>query len=919
MAKGRADSTHKSLLGQVIDRAAMLSGIGKSKATESVVWLDDMIAGLLDARFDVREEATGFVLHGERDLAEGTRTLLGRATPCVGRERELRHIEGSFDECLEGNAQVVLVTAPAGVGKSRLGHEFLRTVQEHHENVAIWIARGDSLRAGSALGMLAQAVRGACGIQEGEPLDTRRQKVRARVAERVAPADCQRVTEFLGELMGTSFPDEDSLPLRAARLDALLMTEQMRAAFLDFLAAECAARPVLILLEDLHWGDRPTIQFLDHALRDLHDQPLFVLALSRPEVRELFPDLWTHRRLLELQLKELGRRAIERLVRHVLGDSVAAETVERLVRLSEGNAFYLEELIRFAAEGRAGELPETVVSMVQSRLGTFDDVSRRVLRAASVFGEVSWTGGISVLLGDVDRRAAVETLLLNLVDREVLVRRKDSRFLNETEFAFRHALLREGAYGMLTESDRALGHKLAGEWLEKRGEDDALLLADHFEKGGEKDRAAGYYERAVSRADLAGDSMTAVAYGQRGLACTNNVALRAELLGTICQAYTWRTDLLSEAMPYATELLQIAPWGSTRWIQGKGIVLDNEMMSGRIDEFTNGIPELMKIEAQMDNAPVLVFTLARCAIGLDFLGKVRDSNLVMDRLHFIARTAEEQYGDILLPSHGMPSMRSCYAHENPYLGLRHSLVGSNLAESRYDYRFRDLLRVLLSSLNRWCLGDTVEAERTLLGSALPDEAFGYVSSLRPFILAWILADRGELESAREHAMRLVNAGKTRKVLLDEGRGHWVLGEVMRRSGEFVAANIELEAAKNILQMICALDGPGVLASIAALRHAEGRHEEALAIATEALEKYAAIGACSQFFRGAYLRLVHAEILESLGRHDDARGAIRRARECIQKNARKIAEPHLRLSFLENVPENRRTLELAKQWCGEGES
>lgn len=913
VAEGRADTTDKSLLGPVIDRAATLCGSTKS-GVDNAIWLDEVIVGLLDARFDVREEASGFVLQGERELAEGTRTLLGIATPCVGRERDLRNLEELFDDCLEGTARVALVTAPAGVGKSRLGHEFLRTIRERQENPAIWIARGDSLRAGSALGMLAQALRGTCGIWDGEPLDVRRAKVRNRVAERVGATHRKRVTEFLGEIVGTSFPDEDSVSLQVARLDALLMTEQMRMAFIDFISAECSAHPVVILLEDLHWGDRPTIQFLDLALRELHDKPLFLLALSRPEVHDLFPDLWAHRHVFDIQLKEFGRKSIERLIRHVLGEGVSLQTIERLVRLSEGNAFYLEELIRFAAEGRVGEVPDTVVAMVQSRLGTLDESLRRVLRAASIFGEVSWTGGVAALLGDTERTTATGDSLARLVDCEVLSKRRDSRFINDEEYVFRHALLREGAYGMLTEEDRVLGHRLAGEWLEARGEDDALLLADHFEKGGDKARAAHHYQRAVTRADLAGDSMAAVAYGQRGLACTDVPESRAGLLGVICMAYTWRTDLLSAAMPYATELLQIAPRGSIQWIQGKGIALDNDMMSGRVDEFAAGIRELTEIEFALPTAPVLVFALARSVIGLDFLGKVREGNVVMDRLHLIARAAEDRSGIVLLPAHGMPAMRSCYAHENPYTGLRHSLLARDEAAARYDFRFRDMVGILLVSMNRWFLGDSREAERILLGSGLPDEAFGYVSSLRPFILSWMYAERGLFDQACEYATRLVNAGTTRKVLLDEGRGHWVFGEVLRRRGDFAKAESELETAQKMLQMVCALDGPGVLASRAALRHAEGRHAEALAIAEEALDRYAKIGACSQFFRGAFLRLVHVEILESLGRHDDACQFVRQARERILANAQKITDPDIRRQFLENVPENKSTLELANQWC-----
>ncbi len=192
------------------------------------------------------------------------------------------------------------------------------------------------------------------------------------------------------------------------------MSEQMRKAWLDFLQAETAAHPVVLVLEDLHWGDFGTVRFIDAALRDRSDRPWMVLALARPEVHEVFPKLWAERQnVQEIRLKELGRKAGERLVRQVLGDSVGPETIERLVQQAEGNAFYLEELIRAVAgggkegkdgkEGKEQALPETVLAMVETRLGRLPLEARRVLRAASVFGEVCWEGGVNVLLGGAMR------------------------------------------------------------------------------------------------------------------------------------------------------------------------------------------------------------------------------------------------------------------------------------------------------------------------------------------------------------------------------------------------------------------------------------------------------------------------------------------------------------------------------------
>src|SRR5262249_30744718 len=147
-----------------------------------------------------------------------------------------------------------------------------------------WIARGDPTRAGSPYGLLAPAIRRVAGIFDGEALAVRQQKLRARVARRVAPTEVARVTEFLGELVGARFDDAEIPRLKSARQDPILLGEQMRRAWEDFLLAETAAGPVVLIVEDLHWGDLPTVKLIDGALRLAEDRPFFVLAFGRPEV-----------------------------------------------------------------------------------------------------------------------------------------------------------------------------------------------------------------------------------------------------------------------------------------------------------------------------------------------------------------------------------------------------------------------------------------------------------------------------------------------------------------------------------------------------------------------------------------------------------------------------------------------------------
>src|SRR5262249_22767410 len=153
-----------------------------------------------------------------------------------------------------------------------------------------------------------------------------------------------RILPFIGELARVPFPDGDNAALRAARQNPMLLSDAMRTAWEDWITVECNRRPVLLVLEDLHLGDLPSVQFVDTALRDARGKPLMVLSVARPEVHAQFPGLWQSRDLEEMRLGALTRKASENLVRHVLGPDVKSEVVSLVVERADGNVFYLEEL-----------------------------------------------------------------------------------------------------------------------------------------------------------------------------------------------------------------------------------------------------------------------------------------------------------------------------------------------------------------------------------------------------------------------------------------------------------------------------------------------------------------------------------------------------------------------------------------------
>lgn len=483
IATGRVSAEHA--YGPIIDRVAALQ-------REVGIAVDEVSASLLGDRFEI----SGRRLIGPSRSPLAPRTLLGRPTPCVGRDKEIALLEATFRECVdEPVARAVTVTGVAGSGKTRLAQEVLGRVGADAYTL---IARGDPVGAGSALGVARQLVRSAAGLLAGESTDLQRALLERHLAKFFCDDVLSDIGEMLAELVGLS-PPNASPQLRAARDDPRILAAWLAKSFGQWLGALCDSGPVLCLIEDLHWGDAASVAYLDDALQSNAARPLMVLALARPEVHELFPSLWARSNAQEIRLSALTRRAAERLVGLAI-PGAPSDVVDRIVARADGNAFRLEELIRHVVEHGDDTLPETVLALAEARLSYLDPEARRVLRVASVFGETFWEEGLSSLLGD---GTDVDAVLQRLVMTEVVVQ-SSGRKLAGGEFVYRHGILRDAAYAMLDGADKVELHRRAADWLERREQHDPLVLAEHLEKAEQPLRAAPFYLRA---AQMAGEGM----------------------------------------------------------------------------------------------------------------------------------------------------------------------------------------------------------------------------------------------------------------------------------------------------------------------------------------------------------------------------------------------------------------------------
>jgi tetratricopeptide (TPR) repeat protein len=462
---------------------------------------------------------------------------------------------------------------------------------------------------------------------------------------------------------------------------------------------------------------------------------------------------------------------------------------------------------------------------------------------------------------------------------------------------------------MLTDEDRALGHALAGAWLEACGEGDPLVLAEHFERGGESERAGAYYLRASEVANRAGDSAAATARARQGLGCEVPSELRARLLGVLCESTMWNTDSASHVLAEAEEVLGLARPGSEPWLQGASAKLIGSLHAGDMAGFSATICAIEEVEPAPEAAGPWVLCLIAATYVPDHIGWVRRSDALLARRIGLANALGAQEPIVPAWAHILLGVRDAYAKEDPWSALQHAGAADELSRAYAQSRLSAIARVLVG-MSQWHLGATSRAEETFATVTLRDEEVGYGSSVRPFVRARMLAEANAVGEARRVALDLAERGRTRRLPLEEGRGEWALAEALWRGGDHAGAERAIEAAVAIFRAGALLELPGALGTLAALRLTEGKIEQALAAAEEGMAVYAAIGACGMF-RGAALRLTHAECLAASGRHAEARAAVATAVARLEAISETIPDAEYRRSFLEEVPENRRTMDLGR--------
>jgi eukaryotic-like serine/threonine-protein kinase len=914
LATGRGIVNSHVPVGEALDRAAHLlrTGVemlGSATGINETVWMDDVTAGLLGAGFVERRLGPGVhALVGEQLDADSSRLLLGKPTPCVGREHELNLLDSALVYVTdESAARALLIIAEPGIGKSRLRHEFLRRLSARNTGVEVLFGRGDPMSAGSSFGILGRALQRLCGVSDGDPPEVRQQRLTTRIAKNLPPTDALRVVAFIGEICSTPFPGDDNVQLRAARNDPKLMSDQISRAFVDFLRAECAAHTVLIVLEDLHWGDASMVKLVESALRELAEAPLLVLALARPEVKDMFPHLWAGK-AQEVPLSRLSRKACERLAREVLSDQVSSTTVQRLVAQSSGNALFLEELLRAAAEGKGDDLPETVLAMLQARISRLEPGARRVLRAASVFGETFWSGGVSALLGEEGDSAMLSSWLRHLSESEIIQAQPESRFPNESELAFRHALFRDAAYSLLTDQDRKRAHRLAGKYLLTVGERDPLVLGEHFQRGGDDASAIPHFIRAAVQALDGNDLEAAYKRAERAAAC----GAEGEQLGTLrsVQAWTlfWRADLQA-AFPVGLEAVGLLPAGTHYWGRAMGNVFMAGGLIGKLGTLGDLIQTFAGTEPHADARTAFIEAASILATVFSLTGRREKAYQFLRRMDEIGLLVTSQDATARGWLRHAHNWHIRFLEPEPWRAFELATEATQAFEMAGDRRMAAVERVYLG-IGQWDLGELKQGEATLRAALATGEQLHEVlvpRLARIYLALLLMEQRDPAAWDQVHELATVVAKDVPNTYY-AGMAHCALAEELCARGQLDAAEGEAQKALATLKVAPPLQ-PLAYAGLGRVLIEQGRAEDARRLTDEGMALVASLGGAGR--KEMKLRLRAVEARHAAGDVLGTRSALLDARRALDARAETIPDPAVRERFLTQVPDNARLVELCR--------
>jgi class 3 adenylate cyclase/tetratricopeptide (TPR) repeat protein len=436
-------------------------------------------------------------------------------TRFVGRRKEMENLREAFDKAKSGSGQVMGIVGEAGVGKSRLLLELRGMLPEGDYS----FLEGRCLHYGGSMPYLPilDVLKAYFDIREGDLESRIRKKVRECMCK--LDANLLDVPACLHEVMSLTVDDEKYLQLGPQQ-----RRERTFEAIRDLLICESQVKPLVLAVEDLHWIDKTSEEFLDYLIGFLPTARILLILLYRPE----YTHTWGSKSYYgKVGLDQLSAQTSAELVQAILeGGKVAPEIAGLVLGRAGGNPLFVEELTHSLVENGSIqkkdhqfvltrkpseiEVPDTIQGIIAARMDRIEDNLKRIMQVASVIGREF---AYRILQSITDMSEDLKASLVNLQGLEFIY---EKQLFPELEYIFKHALTQEVAYNSLLVKRRKEIHEKIGQAIEEiyaeRLEEYYELLAYHYVRSDNKQKAVEYFDLANQKAIRVSSMDEAMAY-----------------------------------------------------------------------------------------------------------------------------------------------------------------------------------------------------------------------------------------------------------------------------------------------------------------------------------------------------------------------------------------------------------------------
>jgi tetratricopeptide (TPR) repeat protein len=804
--------------------------------------------------------------------------------PLIGRRRPLRLLEEAFNEVVEDRVcHLFTVLGVAGVGKSRLVDEFLSGLGDR-----AGVASGRCLPYGSGITYwpVAEALRSGIGIAEAATTDDAAGALRAALSDE---PQAERIAGAVGSLIGLDSEPHDQ--------------EELFWAVRKTFEALARRRPLVLVLDDIHWGEATFLDLVEHIADWTRDAPILLIAMARSELLEKRP-AWGggKRSATTVQLEPLSEHESDQLVESLLGEAdLPPDFRGRVSQAAEGNPLFVEELLAkliddgFLQRTAAGwacvgdlrdlSMPPSIQALLAARLDGLSADERAVIERGAVEGKTFHRGAVAALASE-PLRPNVPDRLAGLLRME-LVRPDQAAFAGEEAYRFRHLLIRDAAYQGLAKQSRSELHERFADWLERVAADREIeygeIIAYHLEQAyryrselGPPDTAAVELARragtllaqACRRAQGRGDLGATVDLLKRAVSLLPPGDARRLLVaqtgiwvlyaGDGASAERMLNDTIAEASAAGDE--RAAAWAnvsmlmvtsSTRSIEGSGMVSKAEQLR---DQLTR-VGDVEGAQAADLLAALSLFQLGQAGDAMVRMQRVLDAPASGNVATWarLQRTGAAVYGP-MRADEVIALMEQTAEESGPHPGLLVAIARMRLLQGR----FAEATQVI--------------AEASLRGAELGDRIFHtVVDEVEGSIAFW----SGDVERAAQMLKRSYDG---LVALGDRGFASTAAAEAAEayvEAGDLAAAWEYATIARETSASDDVASQSGGRQMQADVLSARGQHEDAEALAREAVAIMEATDYLA--FRGS--ALVHlARVLQAAGKGADAVEAAKKAIE-----------------------------------------